>query len=170
MWECRLLLASSPDDALGPSGSGGSIPGGRRGVNVDRVGMLDDHPIGVVCDTRIDAAAPLHLAEAYPGLGVAPQVDAACGVSDGMLAASHRIAAGPAVRRVPSNTGNTAGKPGREPSSRGSRHPDRPGSSDDTPGPEAWYQPGARANRPPHGRCDFGCFLGFANHLGCYVR
>ena len=51
-------------------------------------------PIGVVCDTRIDAAAPLHLAEAYPGLGVAPQVDAACGVSDGMLAASHRIAAG----------------------------------------------------------------------------
>ena len=94
MWECRLLLASSPDDALGPSGSGGSIPGGRRGVNVDRVGMLEDHPIGVVCDTRIDAAAPLHLAEAYPGLGVAPQVDAACGVSDRMLAASHRIAAG----------------------------------------------------------------------------
>ncbi len=30
----------------GPSGSGGSIPGGRRGVNVDRVGMLDDHLVG----------------------------------------------------------------------------------------------------------------------------
>ena len=37
----------------------------------------------------------------------------------------------PAVRHVPGNTGNTAGKPGREPSSRGSRHPDRPGSSED---------------------------------------
>ena len=29
-------------------------------------------PVGVVCDTRTDVAAPLHLAEAYPGLGVVP--------------------------------------------------------------------------------------------------
>ena len=32
----------------------------------------------------------------------------------------------PGARYVPSSTGNTAGKPGRGPGSRGSRHPDRP--------------------------------------------
>ena len=37
----------------------------------------------------------------------------------------------PGARYVPSSTGNTARKPGREPSSGGRRIPDRPGSSED---------------------------------------
>ena len=52
-WLVDLLGVQGRGDLLeerlscpGPSGSGGSIPGGRRGVNVDRVGMLDDHLVG----------------------------------------------------------------------------------------------------------------------------
>ena len=64
---------------------------------------------------------------------------------------------------LPSSTGNTAGKHGREPSSRGSRHPDRPRSSDDNPAH------GPRTHRPGPGPGHTGTFC-LAKNSGALGR
>ena len=62
----------------------------------------------------------------------------------------------PGARYVPSSTGNTARKPGREPSSGGRRIPDRPGSSED--------------NRPDTGRGSSSPHVSGVNRGTFYVE